>query len=613
MNDLGHKETDKLLEELERKINREYRQAVIETQQKLTEYFANFKRKDQIWQEWVKDGKKTEKEWKEWRTGQMMVGDRWKEMRDTLAEDYHNANQIARSMVNGYMPDVYALNHNYSTFLVEKGAKVDTSYTLYDRQTVERLIRDEPELLQPPGASMKKKLAFRKDLAWQKGQIQSVTLQSILQGESVGKMANRIAETMGEFNHAASIRYARTATTSAENAGRLDGYKRADKMGIKMKQTWIATLDGRTRHEHRQLDGQTVGIDEPFKVDGYEIRFPGDPQAEPFLIWNCRCTTIAQIDGFERDPADMGLRYDEKLGTMSYEEWKNKHKKPEPIPETQPEPPKPQYAFNLNSPKMKASMGDDDYDAYKALVDSSPVGGFYEQYAEQGTYVRGNGGWYQGRKVNYSYDTSHPGRHKYSTLAHENGHFFDDMYRPTTLEHKEIDALNDAARKSGYFGTLIKQTPSQSDSFLAALRADMDALKSKVTDMSIRTEFLATTNLRNATNGIQDALDGFFGTQKKGILPWGHGDTYYNRAYNKRIKYWGAEKAIQEAYKDMGFDVSNQTKVKMLTRQYEAASETWANVCSAVTCGGEELDAIKKYMPKTLEAFMKIIGGGKTT
>lgn len=329
MNDLGHKETDKLLEELERKINREYRQAVIETQQKLTEYFADYKRKDQMWQEWVKDGKKTEKEWKEWRTGQMMVGDRWKEMRDTLAEDYHNANQIARSMVSGYMPDVYALNHNYSTFLVEKGAKVDTSYTLYDRQTVERLIRDEPELLQPPGASMKKKLAFRKDLAWQKGQIQSVTLQSILQGESVGKMANRIAETMGEFNHAASIRYARTATTSAENAGRLDGYKRADNMGIKMKQTWIATLDGRTRHEHRQLDGQTVGIDEPFKVDGYEIRYPGDPQAEAFLIWNCRCTTIAQIDGFERNPKDLGLRYDEKLGTMSYEEWKHEKEKPQ--------------------------------------------------------------------------------------------------------------------------------------------------------------------------------------------------------------------------------------------------------------------------------------------
>ena len=326
MADIGHKETDKLLDELENKVKREYYRAVTDTEEKLAEYFANYQRKDAMWRQWVKDGKKTEKEWKDWRVGQMMVGDRWREMRDTLAEDYHNANMIARSMVDGYMPDVYALNHNYSTFLVEKGAKVDTSYTLYDRQTVERLMRDEPELLQPPGKRMQSILAQRRDLMWQKGQIQSVTLQGILQGESIGKMANRIALEMGEFNHAASIRYARTAVTSAENAGRLDGYKRADKMGIKMKQTWIATLDGRTRHEHRLLDGQTVDIDKPFTVDGYEIRFPGDPQAEPFLIWNCRCTTIAQIDGFERDPADLGLRRDDKLGKMSYEEWKNKHK-----------------------------------------------------------------------------------------------------------------------------------------------------------------------------------------------------------------------------------------------------------------------------------------------
>lgn len=323
MSDLGHRETDEILEQLEKKIRREYLRATQDAEQKLTEYFADYKRKDQMWQQWVKDGLKTEKEWREWRVGQMMVGDRWREMRDTLAHDYHNANMVARSMVDGYMPDVYALNHNYSTFLVEKGAKVDTSYTLYDRQTVERLMRDDPQLLPPPGARMNKILAVRKDLIWQEGQIQSVTLQSILQGESIGQMATRIAETLGEYNHHDSVRYARTATTGAENAGRLDGYKRADSMGIKMKQTWIATLDGRTRHEHRQLDGQTVGIDEPFTVDGYEIKFPGDPTAEGFLIWNCRCTTIAQIDGFERDPKDLGLRYDEKLGGMSYNEWKS--------------------------------------------------------------------------------------------------------------------------------------------------------------------------------------------------------------------------------------------------------------------------------------------------
>lgn len=59
----------------------------------------------------------------------------------TLAADLHNVNKIAKSITQGYMPEVYALNHNYSTFQIEKGSRIDTSYTLYDRHTVERLFR----------------------------------------------------------------------------------------------------------------------------------------------------------------------------------------------------------------------------------------------------------------------------------------------------------------------------------------------------------------------------------------------------------------------------------------------------------------------------------------
>lgn len=44
---------------------------------------------------------------------------------------------------------------------------------------------------------------------------------------------------------------------------------------------WRATLDGRTRHAHRLLDGQMVDIGEKFKVDGYELEYPGDPSEVP--------------------------------------------------------------------------------------------------------------------------------------------------------------------------------------------------------------------------------------------------------------------------------------------------------------------------------------------
>lgn len=317
----AHDLTDAELRQLENKIAAEYRKAVKETQAKLDDYLRRFAIKDEKWRVMVANGERSVVEYQQWRTGQIMMGKRWEEMKESLAHDYHNANVIARSIVNGYLPGIYALNHNYSTFEVERGSLIDTSYTLYDRNTVEWLLAENPDLLPPPGKQMNARLAAGKDIAWQEGQIQSVTLQSILQGESIPNMAKRIAFTMGETNHKSSIRYARTAVTGAENKGHLDGYQRAANMGIPMKQTWVATLDNRTRHEHRMLDGQTVDVGKPFKVDGYNIRYPGDPSAPGYLIWNCRCTTIAQIKGFERDVTDLGLRRDEKLGGMSYEEW----------------------------------------------------------------------------------------------------------------------------------------------------------------------------------------------------------------------------------------------------------------------------------------------------
>ena len=152
-----------------------------------------------------------------------------------------------------------------------------------------------------------------------------------MQGESIPQISKRLAETVGDSNYKAAVRNARTMTTSAENGGRQDAYKRAESMGIKMRRTWVATLDGRTRHAHRLLDGQTVDIDQPFVVDGEEIMFPGDPKAKPYLVYNCRCTTISQIEGFERDVTDLSLRHTKHLGDMTYEEWKNAKAKSNPI------------------------------------------------------------------------------------------------------------------------------------------------------------------------------------------------------------------------------------------------------------------------------------------
>lgn len=326
--DRGHQLTDDMLSLLEREISAAYAQAEKEIAEKLNDYMRRFRTKDETWQRWVAEGKKTQEEYINWRTGQLAIGQRWEEMRDSLAQDFHHANEIASSMVNGYIPDVYALNHNYATFEVESGALVDTSYTLYDRQVVERLMRDNPQMLPPPGKKVSDAIRAGQDIAWNNKQIQSVMMQSILQGESIPKIATRLANAVGDSNRKAAIRNARTMTTGAENAGRVDGYKRAEAMGIKLKQEWMATLDGRTRHEHRLLNGQKVAVGEPFKVDGYEIRFPGDPTAPAHLVYNCRCTLVAALDGFTDDSR---IKRDPDVGGMTYEEWLDAKPKSNPI------------------------------------------------------------------------------------------------------------------------------------------------------------------------------------------------------------------------------------------------------------------------------------------
>lgn len=323
--DEGHEETEDVLKEIEKRITKEYEQAEREIAEKLDDYMRRFEIKDQLKKQAVLNGQITEAEYEQWRLGQVMMGQRWSDMRDTIADDLTNTAQIAKDIANGYMPEVYAINHNYGTYQVEKMAHVNTSYTLYSRDSVARLFNDDLEFYKKAGKSTLAKINAGKQKAWDKKIVQSVMTQSLLQGESIGKIATRLSKAVGETDRKASIRNARTMTTGIQNAGRIDSYKRAKDMGIEMEQEWLATLDGRTRHQHRQLDGQRVPVGEKFKIDGYDLAYPADPSAPAYLVYNCRCTTVPAIKGFAPDADDLSLRNTNHMEEGSYEEWKNAH------------------------------------------------------------------------------------------------------------------------------------------------------------------------------------------------------------------------------------------------------------------------------------------------
>lgn len=321
--DYAHKLTDKQLAELEQRIAKLYKEAADELTDTVRAYFEQFEKRDAAMKEKLDAGEITEQQYKQWRLAQMGRGKRFTALRDKVAERYTDANETAVVYVNDATPGIYSLNRNYAAYKIEQVSdKAD--FTLWDEQTVKRLIVEQPDLMPyyPPKRALQRGI----DLKYGKQQITASITSSILQGKGIGKIADDLQSRMRDMNRASAIRTARTAVTGAQNAGRLDTYRVAQNMGIKLKKRWLAALDNRTRHAHAMLDGQTVDIDKPFKVDGFELMYPGDSSAPGYLVYNCRCTQIAEVDG--EDTSSGGRRaIDPETGEsvlvkdMTYAEW----------------------------------------------------------------------------------------------------------------------------------------------------------------------------------------------------------------------------------------------------------------------------------------------------
>ena len=278
MADIAHTKTDQKLEEMEKRLSAIYSRAEKEIQQTADEYFSKFAKQDEAKRKLLEQGKITEEEYTKWRKGKVMYGKRFAEMKEQCAKQLLNVNKTALAYVNGELPEVYAINYNALESAVDGVGGY--SFTLVDADTVRNLAVTDTSLLPY------KKIDPAKDIPWNMKKINAETLQGILQGESMDKIAKRLRNVQ-EMNKTQAIRSARTIVTGAENKGRQDSYKRAEEDGIVMKREWIATNDRRTRHWHAELDGVEVDIDEPWVNDFGEIMFPGDPSADPANTYNC--------------------------------------------------------------------------------------------------------------------------------------------------------------------------------------------------------------------------------------------------------------------------------------------------------------------------------------
>lgn len=305
--------TDKLtdieLESLEKRIANVYREASKDLDKEVKEYFAKFTLRDKEMQQLVNAGEMTQAEYTKWRMTQMGRGQRFEALRDKVAERYTTANEVANAYVNDATPSLYSLNRNYEAYTIEKTVG-SCDFTMWDESTVRRLLVEEPDLMPyyPPSRALDRGI----DLAYGKSQITKHITSGIIRGIPPGKIANELLTNMENMSRVSAVRAARTGITAAQNAGRMDSYVAAEKMGIQIKRKWMCTKDSRTRMSHGKADGQiVVGTKTPFIVGGYKMMYPGDATigAPGHEIYNCRCTTrTVEKDGIEAEPRQTRVR-----------------------------------------------------------------------------------------------------------------------------------------------------------------------------------------------------------------------------------------------------------------------------------------------------------------
>lgn len=310
--DYAESKTDEMLSDLEKRIEKEYRTAYNEVNEKYLNFIEGSAVREEEKLRQLQAGKITEADFKKWKEGQVFIGKRWSDMADELAQDLTKVDKKALSMTNGFLPDAYALNHNYATYEVEKRFGINSSYTLYSRETVERLLRDDPNLLP------KRKVDVPKDKRWNKQHINSAITQGVLQGDDLRSISKRLL-SVTDMDKTAAIRNARTMMTGAQNSGRIDAMKRMKGIGVNVKKEWIATLDHHTRASHGRLDGEIVDIDKKFSNG---CMYPGDPNGLPAEVYNCRCTIGYN---FPEYPDEDVPRYDnenqKRIRGMTYTQW----------------------------------------------------------------------------------------------------------------------------------------------------------------------------------------------------------------------------------------------------------------------------------------------------
>lgn len=160
----------------------------------------------------------------------------------------------------------------------------------------------------------------------------------ITRGISSGQMYAEVSRNISNWaripkNNA--MRITRTEMHRIQTRAAMDAQYKAKDKGADVVKQWDASLDGKTRDSHRQVDGEFRELDEPFSNG---LMYPGDPSGRPEEVINCRCALLQRArwalgNDYTKWSADAPVVVDDEGTTQfaiieakNYEDFQKKYK-----------------------------------------------------------------------------------------------------------------------------------------------------------------------------------------------------------------------------------------------------------------------------------------------
>lgn len=511
-----------------------------------------------------------------------------------LSKEYTTIDDFLKdSYNNGFVGNMYLLHQQKIPLAIP----IDNKSVVKALQTDSKLSRRYYK-----GNPLRNRVSENVDLL--KTRVRSNLSRGIAQGQSWGDIAVNIASGMSSPMRRAlndSIRIARTEGHRVQQQGFLDAGFEAIKNGADVLKQWDATLDGRTRDAHREVDGTIIKWDEEFDVDGEKMDAPS-VGGSARNVCNCRCCLLQRakwaLDEDELETLQERADYFELDKSEQFETFRKNYLK-NVTAENKPN----DYSHMI---KLNESLGSNKDEFHKLLdnCDNDSIIEIYKTRSEDVSkykYIKGKGSFnHEWNNITWTIDVTDS--NKFSILTHEFGHFM-DYNLSSKVKHSYSDKFED--KSATFVDFVFKKVLSSSDEFMGAMKKDKELLES-IGFVELEKRLKGD----DFSSGVQDFIDGSFVGARNRIY-WGHGESYYNMIYDRMEasrKMTGTDHA-KEILAVTG--MKTKKELKGYCRDVMTAKELWANIASAETCNDKSLDYIKEYAPNSYKAFREIIKGVK--